>query len=110
MTTITKTKNLTKTISLRLPLDLAEFLETASKQEGRSVSNYIKWLVQSQKQVKTESKIEPKTRKKIQDMNDKEFQQHLEKTRKIGDKVFRSFGLDPEKMTEEDAYNFFKNI
>lgn len=102
----TITKNITKTISLRLPMDLAKFLENDSKEEGRSVSNYIKWLVQSQKKLKTQ----PKIRKKIQDMNDEEFQEQLEKTRKIGRQAFADHGLDVDKMTEEDAYNFFKNI
>ena len=90
MSTITKPISQTKTISLRIPLDFDEYLEYMASKTGRSKSNYIKYLIQQEK--------------------DKKWDKNLKNMKKIGNKIFRSEGLDPSKMTDEEAYNFFKNI
>jgi len=85
------TKNLTKTISLRIPIDYDNYLESMAKKTGRSKSNYIKRLIQNEKT-----------------QNQLELDKHADKMQKIGNKLYRSQGLNPDTMTDQDAYNFFK--
>ena len=89
----TITKSTTKTISLRIPIDFDDFLEKMASQTGRSKSNYIKFLIQKEKQETS-----------------KKWNSDLKNMQKIGEKIFRSKGFEPEKMTDEEAYNFFKNL
>ncbi len=96
MTLKTKTKSQpkqTRTISLRIPVEFEEYLILRSNQTGRTKSNYIKWLIQKEKEEK-----------------ENEWKKQVKNTQNIGKKVFASNGLDLKKMTDEDAYNYFKNL
>jgi predicted DNA-binding protein len=90
MSAHTKQAMQTKTISLRIPIDFDEYLQQMALKTGRSKSNYIKFLIQQEK--------------------DRKWNKNIENMRKLGDKIFQNNGLDSSKMTDEEAYNFFKNI
>ena len=57
------TKN-QKLISLRVPAEVVSFLEQKSKNQGRTISNYIRWLI-IQQMDQTEYLMSTKANKKI---------------------------------------------
>jgi predicted DNA-binding protein len=90
MATTTRPKS-TRTISLRLSEELNTILETLAKKASRSKSNYIKWMIQ-------EVDIDQLWKNKI------------ERSRNLGTKAFVDNGLNPDTMTDQDAYNLFKSL
>ena len=57
------TKN-KKLISLRVPTEVVNFLEQKSKNQGRTISNYIRWLI-IQQMDQTEYLMSTEANKKI---------------------------------------------
>ena len=57
------TKN-QKLISLRVPAEVVNFLEQKSKNQGRTISNYIRWLI-IQQMDQTEYLMSTEANKKI---------------------------------------------
>ena len=93
MSTVTKLKTKSKTLSVRIKPDLYDYLEQEAQKNIRSVSNYLEWLIEEKRR-----------------QDNQIFQSNLSKMRKVGSKVFAENGLDANQMTEEDAYNFIKKI
>ncbi len=89
----TTIKSRSKMLSFRLKPEIYEYLEREAQKNLRSISNYLEWLIEEKR--KQDNLI---------------FQKNLLKMRGIGTKVFAENGLDVNKMTEEDAYNFIKKI
>jgi predicted DNA-binding protein len=89
----TKTHSKTKTISLRIPVEFDDYLEKQSLKTSRSKSNYIKLLIQE----------------KMSEEN-QFWQQQIDKARKIGSQALKDNGLQPDKMSSDDVYNFFKGL
>ena len=57
------TKN-QKLISLRVPAEVVNFLEQKSKKQGRTISNYIRWLI-IQQMDQTEYLMSTEANKKV---------------------------------------------
>jgi predicted DNA-binding protein len=88
-TTSTQTKN-DKLISLRMPVSIVDFAKKDAKKQGRTVSNYLRWLIIQQ--MDETSYI----------MQDKKLYAHLLES-KNNPIIAKSFTLEEfEKMTQEN--------
>lgn len=89
----TNIKSPTKTISLRIPLDYDEYLEKVAHQTGRSKSNYIKFLIQKERE-----------------LADHKWNEGVKSLNEIGKKSFKDDGLDIDQMDADAVYKYFKNL